>query len=239
MERKLVQLADSVWLWPCLKDPLLIEPSVGVITSGYQTVLVDAGNSPQNAEQIRAAVNRAKLPDISYIIYTHHHWDHVSGACAFQVPIYAHHKCSTILEGEAKKPWSAAYLEQLVAQNPKLKVSCEARDRAIREWNTFRIVVPDRIFSTRETLELDDIQIELVHVGGKHAKDSIIVKVPHAGVMFLGDCYYPPPLHLRGPRALHSKKLLRDIIDDAYDIYIEGHDDPINRLEYVNFLGRG
>ena len=117
-----------------------------------------------------------------------------------------------------------------------MKVSCEARARAIRDWSAFRIVIPDRVFSKVEFINLDGVQIELSHVGGKHAKDSIIVKVPQAQVMFIGDCYYPPPLHLRGPGEAPSTSLLKTIMDDAYDIYVEGHDYPVSRMEYVEFL---
>ena len=236
MKQQLTQLADNVWLWPCSKIPLQVQPSIGVIASRQHTMLVDAGNSPSVTEQIRRAIQRANLPEVSGIIYTHHHWDHVYGACVFQVPVFAHEKCRAILREEARKPWSAKYLEQLVARNPRLKVSCEARARAVRDWETFRIVVPDRVFNTTEFIELDGIQIELEHVGGQHAGDSIIVRVPQAKVMFIGDCYYPPPLHLRPPRATHSFTLLRAIIDEAYDIYIEGHADPNSRQEYLNIL---
>jgi hypothetical protein len=38
---------------------------------------------------------------------------------------------------------------------------------------------------------------ELEHVGGQHAEDSIVVKIPQAQIMFIGDCYCLPTLHLR------------------------------------------
>lgn len=125
-----------------------------------------------------------------------------------------------------------------MARNPKLKVSCEARARAIRDWSTFQIAIPDQVLRKVEFIDLDGVQIDLLHVGGKHAKDSIIVKVPHARVMFIGDCYYPPPIHLRGPGEAPSTTLLKTILDNTYDIYVEGHDYPVSRREYLEFLNQ-
>ena len=113
MKQDLTQLAKNVWLWPCSRNPLKVQPSIGVIASKHRTVLVDAGNSPSAIEQVRDAIQRVNLPDVSCIIYTHHHWDHVYGACVFQVPIYAHEICRTILQEEFGVPVATGYLEAI------------------------------------------------------------------------------------------------------------------------------
>jgi glyoxylase-like metal-dependent hydrolase (beta-lactamase superfamily II) len=148
----------------------------------------------------------------------------------------AHTKCKAILLEEAKKPWSSEYLLQEIKRNPKLKVSYEARDQAIQNWETFRIIVPDLVFDTSERLILSQVTIELEHVGGDHAPDSIIVKVPEARTMFLGDCYYPPPLHLQTTEPVPSAAMLAYLEDADYEIYVEGHDDPFTRAELLEFL---
>jgi glyoxylase-like metal-dependent hydrolase (beta-lactamase superfamily II) len=78
--------------------------------------------------------------------------------------------------------------------------------------------------------------MELLHVGGQHAEDSIVVKIPQDRVMFTGDCYYPPPLRLRKPDPAPSRDLLRRLENDAYDLYVEGHDKPSTRRELLKFL---
>lgn len=236
MEQGLIQLNDRIWYWPHHPDPGNVQPSIGVIVGTHKSILVDTGNSPAYAIQVRAALDQAGLPPVSMIIYTHHHWDHVYGACAYDVPVLAHSKCRKILLEEAKKPWSKEYLDKLVQQNPKLRVSCEARNRAISDWQNFRIVVPDIVFERSKVIELDDLRIELEYVGGQHAEDAIIVKVPHSRVMFIGDCYYPPPLHLRTKGSTISNEILFKLVDDGIDLYIEGHDDPTTRDELVEYL---
>jgi len=85
-------------------------------------------------------------------------------------------------------------------------------------------------------ISLDGLTVELEHVGGAHAADSIIVKVPTDGVMFIGDCYYPPPLHLRQADSGLSLDLLKNLQESAYHLYVEGHDKPFTQAEVAKFL---
>lgn len=231
-----MQLTEHVWLWPHDSDASAVQSSVGVIAAGKESVLVDAGNSPKLARRVKTELARCGFPPVSRVIYTHHHWDHVYGACEFKVPVMAHAKCKVILEEEARKPWSCEYLREETRRNPALKVSYEGRARAIRDWDTFRIVVPEAVFEETETIHLGEVTIELEHIGGEHAEDSIVVKVPQEGVMFLGDCYYPPPLHLRVAEPTVSIDMLRRLESAGYDLYVESHDEPFTRGELLEFL---
>ena len=238
MEMKLMPLAERIWVLPPHQDPDLIQPCIGVIVSDTGTVLVDAGNCPAIARQLKMALDHANLPPVNQIIYTHHHWDHVYGACEFDVPVVAHRLCQEILLEESKKPWSAEYLEDEVKKNPLLKVSYRGRSRLINDWETFRIVAPEIVFDDSMVIQSGEMEIVLEHVGGEHAQDSIVVKVPQAGVMFLGDCYYPPPLHLREPDSDISIPMLASLEDEAYSLYVEGHSEPMTREELLAFLAQ-
>ena len=233
MRQKLTQLTEHVWLWPHNPSFTAVQSSVGIITDESETVLVDAGNSPRLAHRIKAALRQNGFPPVSYIIYTHHHWDHTCGACEFQVPVVAHATCKTLLAEEAQKPWSVEYLHQQIKNNPRLRVSYKALERAIPNWATFRIVLPDILFDHSLTLQCGRLILELEHVGGQHAEDSIVVKVPQAQVLFLGDCYYPPPLHLRKPKSKASMSMLAALESKEYALYVGGHARPITRANLL------
>jgi hypothetical protein len=47
--------------------------------------------------------------------------------------------------------------------------------------------------------------------------------------MFLGDCYYPPPLHLRTPESEISMSMLAALECKEYALYVEGHRNPVKR----------
>jgi len=234
--QKLTQISENVWLWPRHQDPDQLQPCIGVIVSDRGTVLVDAGSSPSLARQLKEALVHANLPSVCQIIYTHHHWDHVYGACEFEVPVVAHRLCQAILFEEAKRPWGSKYLKHEMKINPVLQASYEARDRLIDNWESFRIVVPEIVFDGSMVLESGEVKIVLEHVGGRHAEDSIVVKIPDAGVMFLGDCFYPPPLHLREPDSTLLISMLAALEDEANSLYVDGHSEPFSRDEFVEFL---
>ena len=236
MELTLKQLTEHTWLLPHHPDENVTQSSVGVITTQKESVLVDAGNSPRLARTIKAELARNHLPPVSRIIYTHHHWDHIYGACEFESPVTAHIICQAILEEEAKKPWGIEYLREEIRREPKLATSYNARAQSIEDWEAFRIVVPEEVFQREKAIQLDGLTIELEHVGGNHAEDSIVVKIPQDGVMFIGDCYYPPPLHLRESDSAPSLDLLKRIQNDAYNLYVEGHDKPFTRTELLEFF---
>ena len=236
MENKLTQLTEHIWLFPHDPDPNAVQSSIGVIATSNESVLIDAGNSPRLACQLKTELLRCHLPPVSRIIYTHHHWDHVYGACEFGVPVTAHIICRNILEEESKKPWGIEFLNEEIKRNPKLAVSYNARAKSIDDWSAFQIIIPEEVFEKEEIIDLDGLAIELEHVGGEHAEDSIVVKVPQEMVMFLGDCYYPPPLHLREEDSAPSFEMLRRLQNSAYDLYVEGHDKPFTRVELLKFL---
>jgi glyoxylase-like metal-dependent hydrolase (beta-lactamase superfamily II) len=236
MELTLKQLTEYVWLLPHNPDHNAVQSSIGVITTQNESILIDAGNSPRLAHIIKTEITRNSLPPVSRIIYTHHHWDHVYGACEFDVPIIAHIICKAFLEEESKKPWGIEYLNEEIKREPKLTVSYNARAKSIEDWEAFRIVVPEEVFETEKVINLDRLTMELEHVGGEHAEDSIVVKIPEDGAMFIGDCYYPPPLHLRKPDSAPSFDMLRRLQNEAYNLYVEGHDKPFTRTELLKFF---
>jgi glyoxylase-like metal-dependent hydrolase (beta-lactamase superfamily II) len=236
MRQKLIQLSENVWLWPHNPNFYAVQSCVGIITGENETVLVDAGNSPQFARRIKDELQRSGFPPVHRIIYTHNHWDHTYGACEFQVPVIAHSLCRNILTEEVQKPWGLEYLRQEMENNPRLRTTYAARARAVQDWASFRIVIPEIVFDDVMVVRLGQIDIELEHVGGQHAEDSIIVKVPSARIMFLGDCYYPPPLHLRTSGSKPSLGMLAALASQGYSLYVEGHDKPLTQARLLAML---
>jgi len=238
MFRDLEPIAPSVYIFPRDETPDTIQPNIGVIRLKRQTVLIDSGNSPRHARQILAAVNGNLLPPVRTIILTHHHWDHSFGAASFNVnQVIAHEKCASYLKAYAEREWSATVLREEIAENPKREISNNAMIDAISDWRDFQIVVPTMTFSSTMTLYLDELTIELEHVGGRHADDSIVVRLPEQRVMFIGDSYYPEPYYLRaeGDEDL-ALPMLNRFLEDDYDIYVDGHGEPRTHGEFGKMI---
>jgi glyoxylase-like metal-dependent hydrolase (beta-lactamase superfamily II) len=170
---------------------------VAVIADDAGSVLVDAGHSPAAARRISAAIEAEGLPAPHRLVYTHHHWDHDWGACAWpEVQVIGHSAGARLLEAEARRPWGHEYLREQAAADPRLEPSFHARARAMTSRDGFAVVPPHTEFDDALTLPGG---IEVQHVGGRHSPDSTVVAVPDSGVLLLGDCFFPPPYHLRQP----------------------------------------
>lgn len=226
MSAELQLLAGRVWLYPHDPDPDAIRGSVALIADDRGSVLVDAGNSPAAAREIRHAIERAGLPAPRWLVYTHHHWDHTWGACVWDdVEIIAHAAAEPLLAAEAERPWSHQYLRDEATKDPRLGPSFRARALAVPDFDGFAVIPPHRTFE--ETLTLPT-GIELRHVGGNHAPDSLVAVVPDSGVALLGDCFYPPPFHQRAESDTTDFAMVRRLLAERHDWYVDAHSAPRN-----------
>lgn len=232
--RSLAHLAGRVWIYPWDPRAEYVQGCVAVIADPAGSVAVDAGNCPTVAHDVQRAIADAGLPAVRTLVYTHHHWDHVWGACAWDgVEIVGHAAGRALLEDEARRPWSHAYLRDGIAADPLLGPSFSARARAMPHWDGFAVLPPHRTFADALDLPGD---VRLRHVGGGHAVDSLVVEVPDSGVLLLGDCFYPPPWHLRRPGDGHDLALVRRLVDDRFEWYVDSHDEPRPRAEVEELL---
>jgi glyoxylase-like metal-dependent hydrolase (beta-lactamase superfamily II) len=236
MDQVLKQLSERVWHLPAHPEPDRVQPSVGVVVGDDETVLVDAGNTPALAEHVLAELNRIEAPSVGKVIYTHHHWDHVFGACVYGAEVIAHTRCRRILEAEAAKPWGVEFLAAEVASDSSLGTMAEILLEGVKDWNHFRIGVPTVTFNETLSIEGDGYRLELEYVGGRHADDSITVKVIDEGVFFIGDSFYPPPLRLNPVDKSLDLQMLRRFLAEDYGTYVDGHSAPISRDELAEWL---
>jgi glyoxylase-like metal-dependent hydrolase (beta-lactamase superfamily II) len=106
----------------------------------------------------------------------------------------------------------------------------ELPDRAERQLR-----VPEIGIATEATLDLGGCVCQLIHVGGDHSPDGLVVHVPQDGVVFLGDAICDDLYH--GSRRLTTTQLFplldRLLALDA-DHYVGGHDPaPIPRAQFA------
>ena len=221
---RLNQLTDHVWYYPAHPDPSQVEPVVGVIIAGDSTVLVDGGNSPRHARRIQAALDALAAPPVRHMIFTHFHWDHVVGAQVFDAPVTAHRLCREHLEAMKAMNWGPDYLRQRGEQMPRMVPVYEMLIDLI-DWDTFELVLPRHVFDTTHEINLDGLTVSLEHVGGQHADDSVVVSAD--GVMFVGDCYYPPIGEAYHPDNPPDFGMVERLLAYGHRWYVPGHSDAV------------
>jgi glyoxylase-like metal-dependent hydrolase (beta-lactamase superfamily II) len=211
-------------MYPPHPDRRQVQPSIGVISAGKQTILYDAGNSPRHARAVISAVRAHGLPPVSRVIYSHFHWDHIFGASAYNAPVLAHQRCEYRLREYAARPWGPDYLRAAMKERPSLTWSYGALLKNIDDWNDFRVVLPTEVFDeSAMILDCDGLTLELEHVGGQHSDDSTILRVLDERVMFLADCFYAPPSSARNPDATLDQAMIARFAAEKMDAYVDGH----------------
>ena len=216
------------WLSP---DGATDRPVLGVVAGRSGSLVVDAGNSPAHARLLFDHMAAAGLPAPRFLALTHWHWDHWFGAAAFDAPAIAHVETRCILVEQAAWDWSDAALDARVEQGIEIAFCRDMLKAELPERSDLVLRAPDVAFTGELTVDLGGITCRLIHVGGDHAADSVIVHVPEAGVVFLSDCRYDDLHH--GPRRLTAAKILplydRLLRLDA-ELYLGGHEpEPITR----------
>ncbi len=233
----IVKLARRTWWYLADSRSPSVTGGVGVIVTDEGSVVVDAGNSPRHARRVQSSMAEAGLPPATHVVYTHHHWDHTWGACAWpDVEIIGHETGRDLLRAEAEIPWSNEYLTQRMAEDSSLRPGYRARARVMEnDWDEFTVVPPQRVFTDRLTLPGG---VEVRHVGGQHAPDSTIVVASRSKVVFLGDCFYPPPHHLRTPDDAPDMGMVGDLLEEGYKWYVDSHSPPHRRWRAKRMVAR-
>jgi len=209
-----------------------VRPWIGVVVGEQGCALVDSGNGPAHADEIKAELWQMGAPPVTHILLTHHHWDHVFGNCAFpDAEIVAHELTQQHLRVMAQEPWSVSYLREKAGDDPIQRTISAMMIQAVSNWATFRAVPATTVFSSSHWLDLGSVQLSSEHIGGQHEPDQCVVRVIPDNILVLGDATYG-----RGPRAARDFAALAAELERflappaAY--YVEGHRAPATAQQF-------
>ncbi|CCE07304.1 conserved exported hypothetical protein [Bradyrhizobium sp. STM 3843] len=98
---------------------------------------------------------------IKYVIYSHHHYDHIAGGQPFKdlgATFVAHRRVKE-------------HLLELKKQNALLA----------------DVVMPDQLVDDKKTIKLGDTTLELIYVGRNHSDNSLVMRLPKEKIVFVVD----------------------------------------------------
>ena len=225
------------WLPP---DSTTDRPVLGAVVGERATLLVDAGNSPAHAHLLLDEVAQRRLTPPQFLVLTHWHWDHVFGTSAITLPTFAHVETRRRVEEMANLDWSDTALDARVTSGQEIEFCRDMIKAELPDRRNLTLHPPEIGFTDRVELDLGDLRAHLIHVGGDHAADSIIVYVPQDRVVFVSDCLSPDLYH-RPP--IYTTQRLFPLIDRLLaceaDYYLFGHaPEPMPRSELAAYTNR-
>ena len=151
---------------------------IAFIVTSAGVVVIDAGTTPATTAAALAAFRTRSQAPITHVLITHAHWDHIGGLSA--------------LAGSAgPRPQILArcnFADELARVNA---ASVPFHDffgaGATGPWQ----LTPSRCVSAREVLTVGDTRLVLELTRGGETEDALLVQLPDAGVLFVGDAFMP------------------------------------------------
>jgi glyoxylase-like metal-dependent hydrolase (beta-lactamase superfamily II) len=96
-----------------------------------------------------------------YVIYSHHHFDHIAG-------------------GQLFKDLGATFIAHRRAKERLLELK---KQNALPS----DIVIPDQVVDDKKTITLGGATLELIYVGGNHSDNSLVMRLPKEKLVFVVD----------------------------------------------------
>jgi glyoxylase-like metal-dependent hydrolase (beta-lactamase superfamily II) len=167
------ELADRVWVaryeWA--------DANVTAILGTRGLAVVDTHGSTAAGRIVLDDLARLGVGRVAHVVNTHWHWDHTFGNAAFRetrrgIPIHAHEEAALWLADHSER------IKQLYAGST---------DDHRGEIAATEIVIPDQTFADRHLVDLGDRAVELVFLGRGHTSGDIVVRVPDADAVIVGD----------------------------------------------------
>jgi glyoxylase-like metal-dependent hydrolase (beta-lactamase superfamily II) len=193
-----------------------------VSDDGRELIGIDAGTRPDSAQAAYEALQAYApgLPELTAVLITHAHWDHVGG-----------HKYFRRLNPRLKFYARENYQKELsiVLNAPNLFGPRFFGSRfSLEDVQSFK---PDITIDRHTEMKIGGTRIEFIPVQGGETHDALLIHLPDHGVMFVGDFIMP---YLGAPFVEEGSL---DGLLDAIDIVVQknpryllhGHE-PLTRL---------
>jgi glyoxylase-like metal-dependent hydrolase (beta-lactamase superfamily II) len=179
-----------------------------VSDDGRELIGIDAGTRADSAKVAYEALRAyaPNLPELTTLLITHAHWDHVGGYKYFRalnprVRFYARSNYQEEITREGDAP--GIFGKQFFGERFSL--------------DDVRSFKPDVTIDGRTNLKIGGTRIELIPVHGGETHDAMFIHLPDRGVMFVGDFIMP---YLGAPFVEEGD--FQGLLD-AIDVVVEKH----------------
>ncbi len=179
-------------------------------------VIIDTEMSPGIMAPIKAKLERTLgRDDWAYVINTHAHDSHAGGNCLFSNAVVVGHTNLAadmrewLVRRQTDSEWRMRELQRLdqfiqyytnaLSQASRRRAADAHRIRGEIRFlelqrqdlrDTYPVIKPSLTFRDKHTLELGDVQLQLVFFGKSHSTSDILIYVPQERVLVTGSAVY-------------------------------------------------
>ena len=204
------EVGDRVWV----RRYAFLDQTIGVIGGEDGLVVIDTRATHPLADELRADLRELGRHRLAAVVNTHGHWDHAFGNARFlPAPIWGHVRCATMI------------LER--GEEMRARLMPEFPDES---FERVELTPPSELFEETATLDLGDRKVELRHLGRGHTDNDIVITVPDASVLFVGDLLENAPAPAFGDSyPIAWVQAGRALLGMVEGVVVPGHGDPFDR----------
>jgi len=184
-----------------------MENIIVAIATEKGLVVVESSGSPVTAALAKKCIAKEfGRRDFTYLINTHHHWDHAWGNQVFSdAVIVGHQDCvSLILDDDATATRMVSRTKDIIkdlkariknlgpnhVETEALRRQLASSERIVQGLSKGFIPTPPHIgFNDHMTLHLGDITIKLIYFGRAHSSTDILIQIPEEELLLTGDLF--------------------------------------------------
>lgn len=167
------EIAHGVYVIGDRRVPLV--PNIGIVLGDDAALVVDTGMGPANGGKVLEVARRLAGGRTLMLTITHFHPEHGFGAQAFKNVATIVYNAAQRDELKAKGP---GYLAMFRSFGPGVAAALEGVE----------LVEPDQVYEgDATTIDLGGRTVELSTYGLAHTRGDQVVRIPDAGVVFVGD----------------------------------------------------
>lgn len=226
--------------WQDVAAGVRVAPEFGgntlVLASGREAMLVDTKNAGIGSTLRREAA--AAGAEVTMVVNTHHHRDHIGGNLAFAgLPVLAHKNAVPRIPASARDLKTSAgntlkdldRVSRVVAPQVRTETTAEADAVAALAGASESFAPTRTIDADQETIRVGELDVVLRHFGIGHTDNDLVVHVPALNVIHVGDlCFnklHPFVDRSTGSTSTQWQAVLRQVIElcDDKTVVVPGH----------------
>lgn len=214
-----------------------LEPAIGYIRGENFSIMIDAGNSKEQVKLFFDELKKEKLPHPTYVILTHHHWDHSFGAAYTDLPIISSVKTNDYLLEMSKWNWDSASISERIRNNIDTQYSVDVLKKVYPNINDINIKIPNIKKYGDFSMNLGNLLVYFYNNDNSHSDDALLIYVKSEKLLFLGDShsksYKTVPLSFDKVKLYDYINFINDI---DFEYAIPGHGNIISKQDLISYL---
>lgn len=207
-------------------------PALGIVIGDNCSLVIDAGNSVNHAEEFKCEIEKLKVPPVKYVVATHHHWDHIWGLNAFDAVAIASEKTRKAAEIYCGIKLDDESLKKALDNEILSDFSVKCIKNEFKNINEFKMRDFDLTFQGQLEIDLGGTRCIIKEMINPHREDGTIIYVPSERTLFLGDAAYGCSKNGHNYYDRQKVQKMMDVVDSyEAEYYLCSHESICTREE--------